>query len=126
MIEIFRGEAVFAGYDKAKGFAELEILYKNDFANDCDLSVQLFCAAAEHVGMDQANQFLNRAKYLMHEAYSESYKFSLCQKILQAEVKYSLESRADTLNTFYVIGESPGVDLSSALETIIDAELSLI
>lgn len=125
-IEIFQEEAKLEGYDKAKGFAELEILYKNDFANYCDLSVQLFCAAVEHVGMDRATQFINRAKYLMDQTYSESYRFSLCQTILQAEVKYSVESRRDTLKTFYEIGKSPKVDLSRALETIIDAELSLI
>jgi len=76
--------------------------------------------------MDRATQFINRAKYLMDQVYSESYKFSLCQEILQAEVKYSLESRRDTLQTLYQIGKSPGIDLSRALETIIDAELSLI
>ncbi len=126
LIEIFQEEAKLQGYDKQKGFAELEILYKNMFAHDCNLSVQLFCAAAEHTGRNQATQFINRAKYLMKEGYSESYKFSLCQKILQAEVKYSLESRRDTLKTLYELGESPEVDLADALETIIDAELSLI
>ena len=126
LIEIFKEEAKLQGYDKQRGFAELEILYKNTFAHDCSLSVQLFCAAAEHMGRNQATQFINRAKYLMKEAYNESYKFSLCQKILQAEVKYSLESRRDTLKTLYEIAKSPGVDLSGALETIIDAELSLI
>ncbi|WP_316359255.1 hypothetical protein [Candidatus Neptunichlamydia sp. REUL1] len=126
LIEIFKEEAKLQGYDKQKGFAELKILYKNTFAHNCSLSVQLFCAAAEHMGRNQATQFVNRVKYLMKETYSESYKFSLCQKILQAEVKYSLESRRDTLKTLYELGEGPEVDLADALETIIDAELSLI
>jgi len=125
-IKIFQEEAKLEGYDKTKGFAELEISYKNIFADSCTLSVQLFCAAAEHLGMDRATQFINRAKYLMKQTHSESYKFSLCETILQAEVKYSSESRSDTLKTLYVIGKSPGIDLSKALETIIDAELSLI
>ena len=127
-IEIFQEEAKLEGYDKTKGFAELEISYKNSFAGNCSLSVQLFCAAAEHMGMDRATQFINRAKYLMDQAYSEDNKFLLCREILQAEVKYSLESRRDTLKTLYQIGKSPGInlDLPWVLEMIIDAELSLI
>ena len=124
LIEIFRGESKLEGYDIEKGFAELEVSYKNAFANDGYHSILLFCAAMDHLGMDQATQFIKRAKYLMEQSSHEPHKFGLCKAILQAEVKYSLESRQDTLKALYAIGKGPEIDLSGALEMIIDAELS--
>lgn len=128
MAEIFKKEAQSEGYDKEKGFAELESFYKSIFESNFSITLGMFSAASEHMGVARAQPFLKA----LHESAESEFPYSnemrqvLYGYILEAELEYDCPTLNDTVNTIHVLAREKGNYDSILIEPLVKAELSLL
>jgi hypothetical protein len=128
MVKIFKKEAHNEGYDKEKGFAELEGLYKTIIKSHISINVNMFSAAFEHMGLAKAQPFLEA---LRKEAESElPYPNDLRQflygLVLEAELECDCPTLNDTVSTIHMLARANGNYYPTLTESLVCAELSLL
>lgn len=128
MAEIFKKEAQDEGYDKEKGFAELESFYKSIFKANFSITLDMFSAASEHMGVARAQPFLKALREHAESEfpYSNETRQILYGRILEAELESDCPTLKDTVRTIRILTREHGNYTSTFVEPLVKAELLLL